>query len=288
MSIHLHHVHMNVANRERSESFYEKFLAAKRVTLNGATEALHTAPVLLLLDEVAQPPKSDLPTALQHVGFGSSDVPAWYASAHQQGVAPDTRGFTLFNTGETPSTDTSGLFGLLTGGQPSSMCTKPADKFEYMYVLGPDKERIEVWTGADLRVNHVHFTTPDVASTASWYQRFLGITNAPNLTFYLFNVDDIVFFFEAIGERGDYKPTDDYVLGHVAFSVTDLDAWLKRAQDQSIEIVAQPALVNGFKSFFVRGPDGVLIELVQAAPQKELCLEPASRQGPSAGAAGGR
>jgi hypothetical protein len=31
------------------------------------------------------------------------------------------------------------------------------------------------------------------------------------------------------------------------------------------------AEVHGFKSFFVRGPDGMLIELVQAAPLADLC-----------------
>jgi catechol 2,3-dioxygenase-like lactoylglutathione lyase family enzyme len=61
------------------------------------------------------------------------------------------------------------------------------------------------------------------------------------------------------------------VLAHVALSVSGLDMWRTRATDQQIEIVAQPAETHGFKSFFVRGPDGVLIELVEAAASKELC-----------------
>jgi catechol 2,3-dioxygenase-like lactoylglutathione lyase family enzyme len=140
-----------------------------------------------------------------------------------------------------------------------------------MYVLGPDDERIEVWSGVDTRVNHVHFTTPDLAATAAWYKEFLGLAANPERTFYLFFIDDTNFYFEPIGRRADYQPTDDHVLNHIAFSVTDLEAWLTRAVDQQIEVVAQPAEVNGFKSFFVRGPDGLLMELVQAAPNEELC-----------------
>jgi hypothetical protein len=40
MTIHLHHVHLNVADRERSVRFYEKFFTAKRVMPNGVSEAL--------------------------------------------------------------------------------------------------------------------------------------------------------------------------------------------------------------------------------------------------------
>jgi catechol 2,3-dioxygenase-like lactoylglutathione lyase family enzyme len=142
-------------------------------------------------------------------------------------------------------------------------------------------------------VNHLHFTTPDLAATAQWYQKFLGLTaNPAPVLIYAFFLDDVMFFFEPIGARADYQATDNQVLNHVAFSVSDLDGWLKRARDQNIEILSEPALVNGFKSFFMRGPDGMLLEVVQAAPSKELCLNnsptiPPSILSPSAGSAGG-
>jgi catechol 2,3-dioxygenase-like lactoylglutathione lyase family enzyme len=44
-----------------------------------------------------------------------------------------------------------------------------------------------------------------------------------------------------------------------------------RVSEQNIEIVAEPAAAHGFRSFFVRGPDGLLIELVEAAKNPELC-----------------
>lgn len=288
MTVHLHHVHLNVTSRETTEQFYEKHLGAKRIKLNDTSEALHTEPVMLLMDETATPPDSNLPTALQHVGWGSSDVGAWYDKAHQDGVEPDTRaGFTLFNTNDTPTIGEK-----MTGGNPLTLfgmapppCVPESDNFSYMYVLGPDKERIEVWSGADLRVNHVHFTTPDVTMTSSWYTKFLGMPANSNINIYLVYVDDILFFFEPIGVASDYKPTDDHSIGHIAFSVTDLGAWMQRAQDQKVEVVAPPAPSNGFMSFFVRGPDGLLVELVQAEPLKELC-PPSAAMGGSAGTGG--
>lgn len=274
MTVHLHHVHLNVGSRAASMGFYEKHLAAKRITLNDVSDALLASPTLLLLDEQSKPPVSKLPTALQHVGWGSKDVGAWYASAHAQGVAPDTRGGTLFNTDETPTIGEpgSGKENSRALGLEGGACGLPAqDAFSYMYILGPDMERIEVWSGVDQRVNHVHFTSATLAATARWYQQFLGVTGTATADFAAFMLDDILFFFEPVGRSTDYEPTDDHVLGHIAFSVTDLEAWRTRALDLKIEIVAQPTEVHGFKSFFVRGPDRVLIELVQAAKNADLC-----------------
>jgi len=274
MTIHLHHVHLRAADRKRSGLFYEQNFAAERVTLNAAGEVWHAPPILLLIDESPIAPSSSLPTALQHIGWGAADPAAWYEAAHARGVAPDTRGHTLFNTNETPTVGQSGsgasTFTLL-GVEPPA-CFPIPDAFSYMYVLGPDGERIEVWSGADLRVNHLHFTTPDLTATMRWYQRFLKLpADTGSLLFSAFFIDDVLFFFEPIGQAADYGPSEDHVLSHVAFSVTDLDAWLARARDQGLQIVAPPASTYGFKSFFVRGPDGVLIELVQAAPSGELC-----------------
>lgn len=274
MTLHLHHVHMNVASRERSQTFYETHLAAERITLNGVSDALHAAPVLLLADETTEPIRSALPTAFQHIGWGSSDPAAWYAQAHSAGVSPDTRGHTLFNTDDMPTVGGPGSgatnFTLL-GVQPPA-CYPVPDVFSYMYVLGPDLERIEVWSGIDMRVNHLHFTTPDLAATVGWYRRFLGLPmeGEPAL-FSAFFVDDILFFFEADGSAADYHPSDGHVMSHVAFSVTDLDAWLARAASMDVEVVAPPAETNGFTSAFVRGPDGLLIELVRAEPLQEFC-----------------
>jgi len=273
MTLHLHHVHLNTVDRAMSEGFYTKFLAAEKVRLNDAADALHVAPILFLIEQLDHAPKSELPTAFQHVGFGSADPAAWYENAHAQGVMPDTRGNTLFNTNETPTVGAPGsgmtMLDLLGANRPS--CFPVPDAFSYMYVLGPDQERIEVWSGAAERVNHVHFTTADLTATVSWYERFLGVRPTNAALFAAFYLDDILFFYEPIGSAADYAATDDHVLGHVAFSVTALAPWIERAKAQAIEIVAEPAPNAGFMSFFVRGPDGLLIELVEAAPSPELC-----------------
>jgi catechol 2,3-dioxygenase-like lactoylglutathione lyase family enzyme len=269
-SVHLHHVHLNSAARQRSTHFYQEHLSAEPVRLNDVTDALLAAPILLLTDERDVAPVSALPTTLQHVGWGSSDVQAWYDRAHEAGVAADTRGFTLFMTAGTP------VIGEPGSGQAAALGEVPAcfplpDALSYIYVLGPDQERIEVWSGVDQRVNHVHFTSSDLEATATWFQQFLGTPPLFSPVIHAFYLDDVLFFFEKVGAPEDYGLTDDRVLGHIAFSVTDLAAWRQRAGDRGVEIVAEPAAVHGFQSFFVRGPDGLLVEIVQAAPLPGLC-----------------
>lgn len=289
MTVHLHHVHLKSANRERSLSFYEKRFGAKRINLNGVTEALLVTPTIYLIDEVATAPRSDLPVSLQHIGFGSTDVAAWFEKAHADGVMPDTRGNTLFNTSETPTVGAPGsgsLTNQVLGAEAPSCFPLDADAFGYIYVLGPDQERIEIWTGAEQRVNHVHFTTPDLAAAVGWYQKFLGVgMNASTVLTSNIFIDDVLFFYEPIGAKEDYEPTEDYVLSHIALSVTDLAKWVQRARDQHVEIVAEPAPVHGWSSFFVRGPDGLLVELVEAAKSPLLCPSgPVTARPPSSGA----
>jgi catechol 2,3-dioxygenase-like lactoylglutathione lyase family enzyme len=285
MSIHFHHVHMKVADLDRTLSFYETHLKLQKIWLNGSTVALHANPGLILLDK-SPAPVATLPTALQHIGWGSKDTGGWYEAAHAKGVAPDTRGgLTQFNTKDTPTIGEPGsgmtnavLLALL--GMPA--CLPIVDPFAYIYVLGPDQERIEMCSGIDERINHLHFTTADLMGTARWYQRFVGrAETASPIGLWGLYLDDVMFAFEQVGEAADYAPTDDHVLSHVAFSVSNLDAWLQRLRDQKVEIVSEPAVTLGFKSFFARGPDGMLLELVQASRSSELCMAGSSTVPPS-------
>jgi catechol 2,3-dioxygenase-like lactoylglutathione lyase family enzyme len=86
-------------------------------------------------------------------------------------------------------------------------------------------------------------------------------------------VDDILFFFEQLGDETTHAPTDGHVLGHLAFAVPDLNAWRTWAEETGVSVVAEPAETHGFTSFFVRGPDGMLLELVEAEPAPGECLD---------------
>jgi catechol 2,3-dioxygenase-like lactoylglutathione lyase family enzyme len=111
-------------------------------------------------------------------------------------------------------------------------------------------------------------------STVAWYQQLLGVapllsmvdpraplpTNGIALDGVQLNFLAPTAPFEPIG-------TDGQPLDHIAFSVPDLDAAFEHARTIGAEIVSEPTETeHGFRSFFVRGPQLALLELVAAGP----------------------
>jgi catechol 2,3-dioxygenase-like lactoylglutathione lyase family enzyme len=77
----------------------------------------------------------------------------------------------------------------------------------------------------------------------------------------------VQIFFASAPTIREFVPTDDRPLGHIAFSVGKLDAMFARTEQLGIGVVTPPErTTHGFRSFFVRGPDRVLLEFVEAGP----------------------
>jgi catechol 2,3-dioxygenase-like lactoylglutathione lyase family enzyme len=106
-----------------------------------------------------------------------------------------------------------------------------------------------------------------------WYAQLLGVSSIyPNAIQLLGTANGIaldrgVQMYFALMPGGTFQKTDDRPLGHIAFSVAALDSLLGRVKQMGITIVSQPAETRfGFRSFFVRGPQDVLVEFVEAGP----------------------
>jgi catechol 2,3-dioxygenase-like lactoylglutathione lyase family enzyme len=151
----------------------------------------------------------------------------------------------------------------------------------YLYLYGPDKEVIEL---SDLarhhRFNHIHVVAKDAKSaegTARWFHSLIHfdspVTSGP-LGNWNLGLDGVLFTVLPIGARftprendGTVRNTDGSHLDHIAFSFCNLDAAHQRIRASGVEIV-RPMSVDpeyGFRHFFVRAPNGVLVELVEAA-----------------------
>jgi catechol 2,3-dioxygenase-like lactoylglutathione lyase family enzyme len=252
-TVRFHHVHLNVTDTDASRAFYVKFFDARPVRLNGKTDALWLAPMLFLLHKVPQAPDDTLAMGLDHVGRGVSDVMQWFEHASELGIMGDPR----------------------QGFQSTPM---QVAGFTYIYLRGPDAERIEAYSAGTVVVpghldesesfQHVHFLTADLDATVAWYSDLLGLPgNPPNGIGRDIPVDRVSLFFPSFPPVTGFVASDDKPMGHIAFSVADLAAWRARADMLGLEVVAEPAWADeGFRSFFVRGPDHVLLEFVEAGP----------------------
>ena len=259
--VHFHHVHLNVVDPAATRAFCEKFFGANAVRYRGLSDGLFTEKSFILLTKVLAPAPSNLGTSLWHIGWAGVDGPSEFAWRAKEGIGV-----------QTPIT--------------------PFGANYYMYFWGPDREVLEVWTGSkNHRFEHVHLLASNLGKTLRWFKSTLGIAprapTAPQVSgvetnyLYVDNVKISIMERPAPGapqpdwwphEVSDSFPqTDGSAIDHIAFSVADLRPALLHMQ-RAGAVIVHPITRSreyGFSSFFVRGPDGLLVEIVQEASLPE-------------------
>ncbi len=257
---HFHHVHLNSTDPSKTFEFYERVFGSKRVRFRDKSDALFTGRGFLLVSKVDRPPKDLETTAIRHIGWAGVDGPNEFAWWKAQGLD--------FHTPLTPL------------GQNW-----------FFYIWGPDRSIAEVYTGDKNHwFNHVHYSVEDVAATAGWYEKHLGMRFPPSATQprppdptqrwgTSARMDDISFvliykdhYYADSEKRLPQGRTLDSTRGspvdHIAFSYERLQPEFDRMKAAGVQIVEPIAMrpADDLKSFFVNGPDNVLIEIVEAKP----------------------
>ena len=258
-----HHVHLNVVDAEATSAYYQKFHGAVPVKYAGAADALFTERSFILWNTVAEPAPSALESGIWHIGWGGRDVPSEYEWFKVNGADIHTH---LYALGDIHVT----------------------------YLNGPDKEMIEVNTMGHNRFAHVHLFAKDVNATTDWYTKHLGLAPRrahipkPDLTKVRawsnsFRCDNILFIVYGIPDYEpsppwwqdaplkETKPTKGRAIDHIAFAYRDIEPEFERLKNEGVTIVDPIAHRPAFnhKSFFIEGPDKVLIEIVEAKPIPE-------------------
>jgi catechol 2,3-dioxygenase-like lactoylglutathione lyase family enzyme len=255
-----HHVHLNVTDPQGTVDFYEKFFGALPIQYRDRSPALFTERSFILLNEVATPPRSNLGTTIWHIGWAGVDGATEFDWRTREGIEVQTP------------------------------ITRLGPINDYMYFWGPDREVVEVWTGSrNHRFEHVHLIASDVYETISWFAEHFGLSPTrpvePGVRGSTIRVDNvnIIVWVNPMGgpdpnpaqlppEIGpDVGVTDGAVIDHIAFSYPDIAPVHARMVDAGVQIVRgiESSERDGHTSFFVRGPDGLLVEVVQEKPIPE-------------------
>jgi catechol 2,3-dioxygenase-like lactoylglutathione lyase family enzyme len=253
---HFHHVHLNVTDIAKTTAFYEKTFGVISIPYAGKAPALMAERSFIFLNEVPQP-ASQLQTGVIHVGWSGVDGASEYAWLQKQGVE--------FYT-------------------PLSRL----GAWEYFYLYGPDREVIEIWTqDRHHRFNHVHMLSPNPKATAEWFAK---VTNSAEPAqagsglpgYWKVDYGDVALdilpdaaAFRPKERTGALQRTDGAGIDHLAFSFRDLATAEQRITSLGIPIERPIAIdpTYGVKSFFVRSPEGVLVELVEANPLPEAAWD---------------
>ncbi|MFN7985340.1 MAG: VOC family protein [Vicinamibacterales bacterium] len=256
---HFHHVHVNATSPAKTQEFYEKTFGAQPIRFKGAVDGLFTSRGFILINKVDATPRDIETTSIRHIGWAGIDGPGEFAGFKARGAQ--------FHTPLTPL------------GQNW-----------FFYMFGPDREIAEVYTGDQNHLfNHVHYSVEDVAKTADWYERTLGMTfpasaKGPRPTdpaarwgtsARLDGVSFVLIYKDHYYADSEHRlpvgrtlqTTKGSAIDHVAFSYENLAPEFERMKASGVTIVDPIAVrPDGVKSFFITGPDAVLLEIVEAAP----------------------
>lgn len=111
-----------------------------------------------------------------------------------------------------------------------------------------------------LPYDHIHINVPDPAVASAWYEKNFGgrrITEAPDRLMY--GSTRLMFL-----RKADAKPSANTSIGHIGFSVKDLDATMKDFEANGVKVVTPARDLPGvFKLAFVEDPWGTRIEVAQ-------------------------
>jgi len=123
--------------------------------------------------------------------------------------------------------------------------------------------------------DHIHLRTPDPEATAQWFERIFGaevvrstVQGMPRIDIKLGGAN----IFTAAVKPGDgvnAAPTTPYQgLDHFGLTVSGIDAIAADLKKKGVEFTKEPHSPRpGIKICFLRGPQGISIELLDRDPK---------------------
>jgi lactoylglutathione lyase len=123
--------------------------------------------------------------------------------------------------------------------------------------------------------DHIHLRTPDPEATATWFERIFGAQvirtmqqGVPRIDLKLGGADIFLAPVKA-GDGVNSPPVTPYQgLDHFGLAVKDLDAVVAELKKKGVEFTMEPNSPRaGIKICFLRGPQGISIELLERDPK---------------------
>ena len=155
------------------------------------------------------------------------------------------------------------------GGTPEGEMRDVPGLFKLAFAVDPWGTRLELIEDSQhLGFHHVHLRAPDPEAALAWYKATFGGVNLnlkgrlPGLL-YPGNVWVLV-------TRGEAFPSTEGTIDHIGWRAPVRETTMAMLQGKGAEVTRQPRemqLPNGMIEFFyIAGPDGANIELVQRQP----------------------
>jgi catechol 2,3-dioxygenase-like lactoylglutathione lyase family enzyme len=119
---------------------------------------------------------------------------------------------------------------------------------------------------AGFTFDHIHLRSPDPAATAEFYARMFGaeVTHGPQRIDV--HLGGQVLFVSPVNDAGtgDAPRAPYRGLEHIGLAVADIDAAVAALKAKGADFTMEPTTIRpGVRIAFLRGPEGVAIELLQ-------------------------
>jgi lactoylglutathione lyase len=231
------HVHMSVPNPQEAAQWYHDHIGGEWV--DGRDDRLIFGRTRIMFLGGGEDRRPSEGSVIDHLGFSFSDLDAKLAEVAAAGA-----------TVTTPAREVEGLFKL-------------------SFVVDPFGTRLElIEEPQHLGFHHVHLRGPDPEATLAWYESMFGgvrIRMRGRLDGLLYpgNVWILV-------SRGEAFPSAEGTIDHIGWRAPEADPTMADLTSKGAEVIVQPrdmTLPNGqIRFFYVAGPNGARVELVQRQP----------------------
>jgi len=119
--------------------------------------------------------------------------------------------------------------------------------------------------------DHVHLRSPDPEATAAWLENVLGgvIVRGPGRIDVRLGGANVFIAKVEPGSTVNAPPQTPYQgLDHFGLSVKDIDAAAAEIKAKGVEFTTEPTTIRpGVRICFIRGPQGISIELLERDPK---------------------
>jgi catechol 2,3-dioxygenase-like lactoylglutathione lyase family enzyme len=297
-----HHLHLNSVDPDAAIGFYTRqFPSTAKGSWGGFAALRSPNDVMVLFTKVEAPPTSAPQSAIWHFGWHVTDSRRCLETYKTRSEVEPLPLYTSEEGGSVLiSSDTwpgqGGVLGL-TKAQIAEARAKrvgPAGGGGFAYMKGPDNALVEYAGDHPAeRFNHVHLYQEDPLCAQLWYQKHLNaparagwavsvteadcrVPRGADRTWPALNREGMFRSPRAGVEFGDvaliwYANQGEEPLvssrgqlqDHIALSVTDLDAWIKKLRGEGVTFLEDPYPLGDTRAVMIEGPSREALELVE-------------------------
>jgi catechol 2,3-dioxygenase-like lactoylglutathione lyase family enzyme len=255
------HITIALSNTSEAVNWYEEHMDCQPIAGRDNAVSCGTTEIEFLLGATVGGSQG---TGVDHIGFSVTDLDAKMNELENVGVRGSGVRLLRFDDGSLVR-DIPGLF-------------------KIAFIFDPWGTKIELVQDADLLgFHHIHLNSVDPVASLDWYSQVFG-GEAGSLK----NMLDGVQFGDIwllATEYTDGRPgiTQGRAIDHIGFEVADLDEAAVQMNRLAVEFQQEPIVPDNARSTakqaFIRGPDGVLIAIVEpgwAGVEEEVFIADAS------------